>query len=606
MNRYEQSPADPDGGQSGSAALPRRIVSLVRGRYQYAMDSAAWAIALIVAVLLRYDFDASQVRWFSLLVVCFVAAVLQLLAGWRLGLYTGRFALGSFDETKALALVAAIVGGLLGVAALLAGTAMNIPRSSVFVALPLALVVMGGLRYVQRVYVEGQARPGDTAQRTLVYGAGYLASYLIRRMMTDPLSLYVPVGLIDDNPHKSRYTIHNVPVLGSGKDLPALVAKTRATALIISIGKADAALIRRISDAGEAAGLRVMVMPLLHEILEGKSRLSDLREVAIEDLIGRNPIDTQVETVADYLTGKRVLVTGAGGSIGSELCRQIAQYNPAELILLDHDETGLQTAELLILGHGLLQTRETVLADIRDQNALEKVFSERRPDVVFHAAALKHLPVLERYPDEAWQTNVLGTLNVLTAAMAVGVQIFVNVSTDKAANPTSVLGYSKRLGEQLTAWAAQQSGMRYLSVRFGNVLGSRGSLVPLVSSMIQTGGPVTVTHPDATRFFMTIPEASHLVIQAGSIGSPGQVLILDMGEPVRILDIVERMIARSGRDIGITFTGLRDGEKLHEELIGETETDKRPVHPKISHATVPALDPMDLEQARWTAEVESR
>lgn len=606
MNSYKQSPANPDGGQSGSAALPRRIVSLVRGRYQYAMDSAAWAIALIVAVLLRYDFDASQVRWFSLLVVCFVAAVLQLLAGWRLGLYTGRFALGSFDETKALALVAAVVGGLLDIAALLAGTAMNIPRSSVFVALPLALVVTGGLRYVQRVYVEGQARPGDTAQRTLVYGAGYLASYLVQRMMTDPLSLYVPVGLIDDNPHKSRYTIHNVPVLGSGKDLPALVAKTRATALIISIGKADAALIRRISDAGEAAGLRVMVMPLLHEILEGKSRLSDLREVAIEDLIGRNPIDTQVETVADYLTGKRVLVTGAGGSIGSELCRQIAQYNPAELILLDHDETGLQTAELLILGHGLLQTRETVLADIRDQNALEKVFSERRPDVVFHAAALKHLPVLERYPDEAWQTNVLGTLNVLTAAMAAGVQIFVNVSTDKAANPTSVLGYSKRLGEQLTAWAAQQSGMRYLSVRFGNVLGSRGSLVPLVSSMIQAGGPVTVTHPDATRFFMTIPEASHLVIQAGSIGSPGQVLILDMGEPVRILDIVERMIARSGRDIGITFTGLRDGEKLHEELIGETETDKRPVHPKISHATVPALDPMDLEQARWTAEVESR
>lgn len=603
MNSYKQSPANPDGGQSGSAALPRRIVSLVRGRYQYAMDSAAWAIALIVAVLLRYDFDASQVRWFSLLVVCFVAAVLQLLAGWRLGLYTGRFALGSFDETKALALVAAVVGGLLDIAALLAGTAMNIPRSSVFVALPLALVVMGGLRYVQRVYVEGQARPGDTAQRTLVYGAGYLASYLVQRMMTDPLSLYVPVGLIDDNPHKSRYTIHNVPVLGSGKDLPALVAKTRATALIISIGKADAALVRRISDAGEAVGLRVMVMPLLHEILEGKSRLSDLREVAIEDLIGRNPIDTQVETVADYLTGKRVLVTGAGGSIGSELCRQIAQYNPAELILLDHDETGLQTAELLILGHGLLQTRETVLADIRDQNALEKVFSERRPDVVFHAAALKHLPVLERYPDEAWQTNVLGTLNVLTAAMAVGVQIFVNVSTDKAANPTSVLGYSKRLGEQLTAWAAQQSGMRYLSVRFGNVLGSRGSLVPLVSSMIQAGGPVTVTHPDATRFFMTIPEASHLVIQAGSIGSPGQVLILDMGEPVRILDIVERMIARSGRDIGITFTGLRDGEKLHEELIGETETDKRPVHPKISHATVPALDPMDLEQARWTAEV---
>ena len=606
MKSYQALAAGPDEEQPGSAVLPRRIVSMVRGRYQYAMDSAAWAISLLVALVLRFDFDLSQVGWLSLLVVCFVAAVLQLLVGWRLGLYVGRFALGSFHEMRVLAFVLIIVGVLLGGAVLLAGTAVHVPRSSVFVALPLALIITGGLRYVQRAYAEGQAKPGDTAQRTLIYGAGYLATYLVRRMMTDPLSSYLPVGLIDDNPVKSRYTIHTVPVLGTGNDLPALVAKTRATALIISIGKADAALIRRISDAGEAAGLRVMVMPLLHEILEGKSRLSDLREVAIEDLIGRNPIDTQVETIADYLTGKRVLVTGAGGSIGSELCRQIAQYNPAELILLDHDETGLQTAELLILGHGLLQTRETVLADIRDQAALEVVFSERRPEVVFHAAALKHLPVLERYPDEAWQTNVLGTLNVLTAAIAADVNILVNVSTDKAANPTSVLGYSKRLGEQLTAWAAQQSGGRYVSVRFGNVLGSRGSLIPLVSSMIQSGGPVTVTHPDATRFFMTIPEASHLVIQAGGIGSPGQVLILDMGEQVRILDIVERMIARSGRDVGITFTGLRAGEKLHEELIGEDERDERPVHPKISHATVPALDPANLEQARWTAEVGAR
>ena len=606
MKSYQALTASPDGEQPGTVASPRRIVSLVRGRYQYAMDVAAWVIALLAAVLLRYDFDVSRVRWLSLAVVCGAAAVLQLALGWRTALYGGRFVLGSFHEARVLAFVVAVVGFVLGGAVLLAGTVVHVPRSSVFIALPLAFVVMGGLRYAQRVYVEGQARPGITAQRTLVYGAGYLATYLVHRMMTDPLSPYLPVGLIDDDPFKSRYMIHTVPVLGSGKNLPALVAKTRATALIISIGRADAALIRKISDAGEAVGLRVMVMPLLHEILEGKSRLSDLREVAIEDLIGRNPVDTQVEAIADYLTGKCVLVTGAGGSIGSELCRQIAQYNPAELILLDHDETGLQTAEFLILGHGLLQTRETVLADIRDQNTLKTVFSERRPDVVFHAAALKHLPVLERYPDEAWQTNVLGTLNVLRAAMAIDVKIFVNVSTDKAANPTSVLGYSKRLGERLTAWAAQQSGRRYLSVRFGNVLGSRGSLLPIVTSMIRSGGPVTVTHANATRFFMTIPEASHLVIQAGGIGSPGQVLILDMGEPVRILDIVERMIARSGRDIGITFTGLRDGEKLHEELIGENETDERPVHPKISHATVPALDPADLEQARWTAEVGAR
>jgi dTDP-glucose 4,6-dehydratase len=563
------------------------------------MDSAAWAVALFIAVVLRFDFDFDKINWFALLAVCLLSALLQLLVGWWNHLYAGRFILGSFHEVRALAVVALIVGCVAGVAVLLVGPAVSVPRSTVFLALPIALVFMAALRYVQRVYVEGRARPGDSAQRAIVYGAGYLARHLVHRMMTDTFSPYIPVALIDDDKFKSRFTIDNVPVLGTGEDLPAIVAKTRASAIIISIGKADAALIRKISDAGEELGLRVLVMPLLQEILDGKSRLSDLRDVAIEDIIGRNPIDTQVEEVADYLTGKRVLVTGAGGSIGSELSRQIALYNPAELILLDHDETGLQTAEFLVLGHGLMETKETVLADIRDEDALEKIFVERRPDVVFHAAALKHLPVLERYPEEGWKTNVQGTLNVLKAAMAVDVKIFVNVSTDKAADPTSVLGYSKRLGEQLTAWAAEKSGMRYLSVRFGNVLGSRGSLLPIVSSMIQAGGPVTVTHADATRYFMTIPEASHLVIQAGGIGSPGQVLILDMGQPVRILDIVERMIARSGRDVGITFTGLREGEKLHEVLMGESETDERPIHPKISHATVPALDPTRLESARW-------
>ncbi|GAB3029982.1 nucleoside-diphosphate sugar epimerase/dehydratase [Parafrigoribacterium mesophilum] len=570
------------------------------------MDAAAWALAIIGAVLLRYDFDVSQIDWLSVLIACLVAALLQLLLGWRITLYGGRFVLGSFHEARALALVVGIVGVLLASAQLISASTIHIPRSSAIIAVPLAFVLMGGLRYLQRVYVEGQTRPDSTAQRTLVYGAGYLAKHLVHRMRTDALSPYLPVGLVDDDAFKSRFSIDGVRVLGTGDDLAALVAKTRATALVISIGHADAALIRKISDAGEAAGLRVLVLPLLQEILEGKSRLSDLREVAIEDLIGRNPIDTHVETVADYLTGKRVLVTGAGGSIGSELSRQIAQYDPAELILLDHDETNLQTTEFLILGHGLMETKETVLADIRDEEALEKIFTERRPEVVFHTAALKHLPVLERYPEEGWKTNVLGTLNVLKAAMAIDVQIFVNVSTDKAADPTSVLGYSKRLGEQLTAWAAEQSGRRYLSVRFGNVLGSRGSLLPIVSRMIESGGPVTVTHADATRYFMTIPEASHLVIQAGGIGSPGQVLILDMGEPVRILDIVERMIARSGRDVGITFTGLRDGEKLHEVLMGESETDQRPIHPKISHATVPALEPAKLEQARWDSEVVSR
>ena len=343
----------------------------------------------------------------------------------------------------------------------------------------------------------------------------------------------------------------------------------------------------------------MLLLPLLSQVLEGRSGLTDLREVSIEDLIGRHPVDTEVESIAGYLTGKRVLVTGAGGSIGSVLCREILKFAPAELIMLDRDETGLQATQILISGHGLLDTKDVVLADIRDSPTLEKIFVERQPEVVFHAAALKHLPMLEQYPSEAWQTNVLGTLNVLNAARAIGVSTFINVSTDKAANPSSVLGHSKRAAEKLTAWAAEETGQTYLSVRFGNVIGSRGSMLPTFTSLILAGGPLTITHPDVTRFFMTIQEACQLVVQAGGIGRPGEVLILDMGEPVRILDVAKQMIAMSGRDIKIVFTGLRHGEKLHEELLGEGEQDSRPLHPKISHTKVPSLNPAHLDKQEW-------
>jgi dTDP-glucose 4,6-dehydratase len=345
----------------------------------------------------------------------------------------------------------------------------------------------------------------------------------------------------------------------------------------------------------------MMVMPLLSEILEDGMRLTDLRDVAIEDVIGRQPVDTEVESIAGYVAGKRVLVTGAGGSIGGELCRQLSKYGPQELIMLDRDETGLHGVQMTISGHGLLDSDDVVLADIRDKEAIQEIFDHRRPEVVFHAAALKHLPMLEQYPEEAWKTNVQGTLNVLTAARSIGVKTFVNISTDKAANPISVLGHSKRTAERLTAWAAVQSGESYLSVRFGNVIGSRGSVLPTFITQIEAGGPVTVTHPEVTRYFMTIPEACQLVIQAGAIGRPGEALILDMGHPIKILDVAKRVIARSGRPTAIVFTGLRDGEKLHEELFGRREHDDRPFHPKVTHTAVPPLDPDALDLERWAA-----
>jgi dTDP-glucose 4,6-dehydratase len=347
-------------------------------------------------------------------------------------------------------------------------------------------------------------------------------------------------------------------------------------------------------------------LPPFANVLEGHSRLADLRDIAIEDIVGRRPVETAVESIAGYLSGKRVLVTGAGGSIGSELCRQLRRFNPSEIIMLDRDETALQALQLSISGHGLLDSVELVLADIRDADALRRVFEERRPEVVFHAAALKHLSILERHPDEAWKTNVLGTANLLRASIAANVQTFVNISTDKAADPTSVLGHSKRVAEKLTSWASTQSRMPYLSVRFGNVLGSNGSVLPLFATMIEAGGPVTITHPDVTRYFMTIPEACQLVIQAGGIGSGGEVLILDMGTPVKILDIARRMIDMSGKDIALSFTGLRPGEKLHEVLVAPGEENSRPIHPKISHTRTAPLSPDLLDRNEWISRLERR
>jgi FlaA1/EpsC-like NDP-sugar epimerase len=312
--------------------------------------------------------------------------------------------------------------------------------------------------------------------------------------------------------------------------------------------------------------------------------------VTEQDLLGRHEIQTDVDAIAGYLTGRRVLVTGAGGSIGSELCRQIHRFAPAELIKLDRDESGLQELQLSIEQKALLGERSLVVCNIQDVAALEAVFEEHRPEVVFHAAALKHLPLLEMWPAEAVKTNVIGTWNILTTSIKYGVSRLVNISTDKAADPCSVLGYTKRIGERLTATAATRADGAFLSVRFGNVLGSRGSVLTTFRAQIEAGGPVTVTHPDVTRYFMTVQEAVQLVVQAGAIGNNSEVLVLDMGSPARIAEVAKRLAEESDKPIEIVFTGLRPGEKLHEVLFGSDEADVRPRHPLISHVPVPAID----------------
>jgi FlaA1/EpsC-like NDP-sugar epimerase len=325
--------------------------------------------------------------------------------------------------------------------------------------------------------------------------------------------------------------------------------------------------------------------------------LADLTDLPVHTLLGRDPIDTGIREVGGYLTGKRVLVTGAGGSIGSELCRQIRAFGPAELVMLDHDESALHAVYLSIHQDALMDSRQLLLASIRDADTLHEHFLARRPQVVFHAAALKHLPMLEQYPMEAWKSNVLGTANVIEAARRAGVDRFVGISTDKAANPSSVLGLTKRVGERLIAGAGGIDST-YLSVRFGNVLGSRGSVLTTFAGQIAMGAPLTITHPNVTRFFMTIQEACELVVQAGAIGRPREVLVLDMGSPVRIVDLAHRMMELVGRQVEIIFTGLREAEKLHEELFSDGEVDARPLHPLISHVEVQPLSVAHLPDLR--------
>ena len=568
---------------------------------QMLLDSLSWTAALLLSVFLRYEMDFRLVHTAGLLVICLVAVLSQLLIGSLFALYRGRYSFGSFDEAKALLLVTVLVTTVAQVVLLFTGVSLNIPRSIGLIAFPFALLFMAAARYLKRMYVESKSKPSAHAPRAVIYGAGFLANALITQMRQDKHSPYLPVALIDDDPAKKHLRISSVPVSGNIKNLRQVMKRTDAQVLIIAIADVAPELIREIRAELEGMEIRMLIAPPLKDVFGNpQGNTLDLRDISLEDIVGQRAVDINVEGIAEYLTEKRVLVTGAGGSIGSELCRQLTHFAPAELIMLDRDESAVQATQLSITGRGLLDGPDTVLADIRDPEALREIFLTRRPQVVFHAAALKHVSLLEQYPNEAWKTNVLGTRNVLQAAAEAEVEVFVNVSTDKAANPTTVLGHSKRMAEKMTAWMGAQSSGRYNSVRFGNVFGSRGSMLPLFTEQIRRGGPVTVTHPDATRYFMTIPEACQLVIQAGAIGEPGEILILDMGEPVRIYDIAQHLIEMSGRrDVEIVITGLRPGEKLHEELIGEGEIGVHREHPQISHACSSQLDPADLNRHEW-------
>ena len=584
-----------------SAARGHRVLSLI------ALDSFAWVAGFYLAAAFRLETWTVSATLFlgtekgddrlapgsiplgGFLVLGLLATTIHCFLAWRMRAHQGRSRFGSFEELFILGTLMATVGvGVAIVNAML--PAALLPRATPLAAASLALMIAGWVRAVWR-YALFETKPdvSDAASvPVLIAGAGDGARQLIDSMLRDAAHTWNPVGMLDDNSRKRHYRHRGVQVCGTIDELATVAAERGAKTVVVAIPSASAELMVRINDAARCADLDVKVLPGVDELLAGVD-LSDVRDIAPEDFLGRHQVETDLASIAGYLEGKRVLVTGAGGSIGSELCRQIRDFAPVELMMLDRDESALHTLLLSMEGRADLEAPDVILANVRDADRMHEVFEERRPQVVFHAAALKHVNILEGHAAEAVKTNVLGTLNVLDAATSVGVERFVNISTDKASDPENVLGHSKRISEGLTASAASPTDGAFLSVRFGNVLGTSGSVLKTFAAQVESGGPITITHPDVTRYFMTVRESVQLVIQAAALGRDGEALVLDMGEPVRIFDVAQTFLENTKKRIAVEFTGLKPGEKLHEARLGAAEVDRRPIHPLISHVSVPGV-----------------
>jgi FlaA1/EpsC-like NDP-sugar epimerase len=474
-----------------------------------------------------------------------------------------------------------------------------VPNGVWFIDLLLCLAFVAGTRLMARTLIE-RPLPGRIVARgreALVVGAGDAAQLVAKEMLRNPNLGYTPIGFVDDDPRKRNLRIHGVRVLGTIPDLPRLIHDRRPDEVLIAIPSAPGELRERIVGIARAEGLPVKTLPGLSELVAGDVDLAtQIRPVEVEDVLGREPVEVDLASIADYLTGETVLVTGAGGSIGSELCRQISRIGPNRLVLVDHAEPALFEIERELVDERGFHAAAAIVGDVKSPTKMRQVFDKYRPGVVFHAAAYKHVAMMEANPLEAVRNNTLGTRVVAEASVEFGAKRFVLVSTDKAANPKTVMGQSKALCEWIVETYGHRQDVltRFVAVRFGNVLGSSGSVIPIFRRQIARGGPVTVRHPEMTRYFMTIPEAVQLVVQAGAIGGRGQVYVLDMGDPVRIVDLAEKMIQLSGRELGrdieIEFVGPKPGEKLHEVLVGDGEVVSPSSHEAIMLLARPPID----------------
>lgn len=576
---------------------PRSLIASVH-------DLCAATIAWMAAYALRFNFDIpsnfNDGMWRNLLWIIPLQAVIF----HGFGLYRGIWRFASIPDLRRIALAAGTVALAIPALLLMLQRLNDVPRS-VLVLHPILLVlIMGGSRFLYRAWKDGQLlspRQFDS-EPVLVMGAGAAGSALLRDLATS--RRWRAVGLLDDDPAKLRLQVQGVSVLGRLDEVAKFASAQQVQAVIIAMPSASASVRRHAVELVVGAGLKALTVPALADVLSGRVTAAEVRQVELEDLLGREQVLLDDAGLKEQLAGKSVLVTGAGGSIGSELCRQIARFGPQKLVFLEQSEFALYSIEQEFAGRPI----NCVIGDVKDAARMTAVFAEHRPDVVFHAAAYKHVPLMEAANAwEAVRNNVQGTLNVARAALASGAREFVLISTDKAVNPTNVMGASKRLAEvACQVIQAQGGGTRFVMVRFGNVLGSSGSVIPRFREQIAKGGPVTVTHPEIIRYFMLIPEAAQLVLQAGLMAAReaegGRIFVLDMGEPIKIVDLARDMIRLSGfteDEVRIEFTGLRPGEKLYEELLADGEATLPTPHPKLRIAR-----PTGVPDVAWLAELE--
>ena len=575
--------------------------------WQVAADAGIIALAWALAWLLRFDqgrpvYYDRYLDWQIILVVVGIQLTVFALSGfynrwWRY--------VSTRDMWSALRGV-----GFASLATFLVFTLFElhparVPTGVWFIDLLLCLAFVAGSRLLARTLIE-RPLPGQVVARgkeAIVVGAGDAAQLVVKEMLRNPSLGYTPIGLVDDDPRKRNLRLHGIRVLGTTTDLPTLIRDRRPDEILIAMPSASGELRGRIVEAARLGGLPVKTLPGLTELVSGDLDLiRQLRPVEVEDVLGREPVEVDLVAIAGYVSGEIVMVTGAGGSIGSELCRQLSRLGPARLVLVDHSEPALFEIDRELMRERGFLAGVPVVADVKDGGKMHQVFGKYRPGVVFHAAAYKHVAMMEANPIEAVRNNTLGTRTLADVAVEFGTKRFVLVSTDKAANPKTIMGQSKALCEWIVETYGHRSDVatRFVAVRFGNVLGSSGSVIPIFRRQIAKGGPVTVTHPEMTRFFMTIPEAVQLVVQAGAIAERGQVYVLDMGEPVRIMDLAENMIRLSGKEPGteipIELIGPAPGEKLHEVLVGDGEIVSPSPHPKIERIARPPVEAAWLDE----------